>query len=544
MSISASFGVEIAALKKGLDDARREGRKYKQDMEREGKGLGNAFFGNLGASAKGQFTEALAALGATGGIVGGAMGIKNILGKYDDLADTALKLRESTEVVQRVGAVAELSGSSVEGMAAHFLKLEKALGDVENRKAAEALEHYGLSAERLASLPLDQKVIALSEAFRRARTDGNGYKELLDLMGRSAAELIPLLSQTKESLEAAFAGVAVVSDKDVQQIAKLNDQFDKMLQTLKALAAVQISSVFKLFRFADTAMSKGTDAAFMQLGEEDLEAKIKEKKRANDAAAQAANTAIIQQSAAEEAATKKRETALKRLEDMEKSLRDASIDALPDAEKLAALNDEISAFFADIPDGFEEQFGAGIEGMRNAANEMKELGEFATAEAILKQVQEISRMIDKAEDTQKRIDDNAQKAAEKRKDELAKVTAQEREFMSPSGQLASLKQELQSIFNEAGVAMGDMAALRDKDPEAYGKALANVKAGAGLQDRGVAETVGTVANAVNVLTGKGANQLAQEQRDLLRDAVGYLKTIAATDPNQNQQDILLTFAAP
>ena len=40
------------------------------------------------------------------------------------------------------------------------------------------------------------------------------------------------------------------------------------------------------------------------------------------------------------------------------------------------------------------------------------------------------------------------------------------------------------------------------------------------------QVVGTVQNATNIFSGRGPMQIAEEQRDLLRDANAYLKTIS------------------
>ncbi|MFK5283524.1 hypothetical protein ACI3PL_28515, partial [Lacticaseibacillus paracasei] len=81
------------------------------------------------------------------------------------ISDLTLKLNESADALQKVDYAAKLAGAGgVDQVGDSMIKLERALGDVENVKAAEALEHLGLTAEALASMSLDQKILALSDA--------------------------------------------------------------------------------------------------------------------------------------------------------------------------------------------------------------------------------------------------------------------------------------------------------------------------------------------------------------------------------------------
>jgi hypothetical protein len=153
-----------------------------------------------------------------------------VLNEMDDLADTALRLNESVETLQRVEHASKiLAGVDLEGITGSFLKLEKALGDVENKAAGDALAHYGVSAESLARLPLDQKIITLAEAFQKARADGTGYNELLSLLGKSAGDLIPMLEQSGQTLRETFADALPVTEEAVMQMAAINDELDSIV---------------------------------------------------------------------------------------------------------------------------------------------------------------------------------------------------------------------------------------------------------------------------------------------------------------------------
>lgn len=235
-TIEASLRLEIGELQQNLARAKGQVAKFKDSMKREGSGMGKDLFGGL----QRQFGDLLPAMGVAA-VIGG---FKNITNSMDDLADTALRLNESTEMIQRVGHASEiLAGVNAEGLTNSFLKLEKALGDIENTAATEALADLGISAEKLAAAPLDEKVLMMSDAFQKARATGTGYNDILALLGKSAGDLIPMFMQTRETILATFDGAHIVPDEEVQRLAALNDQIDGFIANLKSIATEATASV-------------------------------------------------------------------------------------------------------------------------------------------------------------------------------------------------------------------------------------------------------------------------------------------------------------
>lgn len=544
--VSGELSIEIGKLKAELDKARQELRKYKGDAEREGKGMGTAFFGGMGGAAKEQFGNLIGVLGFGAGVAGFVGGVKDVLNTYNNIADTALKLNESTEVVQRVGQVARLSGSSLEGVSNSMLKLEKALGEVENAAARDALERYGVTAEGLMRLPLDEKLLVLSEAFQKARVEGTGYNDLMTLLGKSAGELIPLLSQTGETLREAFAGVAVINDQDVKQLADMNTQLDQMVAFGRALIAMRLKDHLNWGKFIKDVVTVGYDQALDNVGERTMENQRAQKARTDAREEQAINTQRMQDEAAAAAAAKKQEEAKKRVLEIEKQIVRAEQDALPDEDKIEMLKTQLEEFFNSLPGDFVAEYGASIEGMRQLAEEMKDAGRFDIAEGILKQVREAQEIMDRIAETQKRMDDQAKKSADDRAKSLERATDLELDFMPHAQKLEAIKAELRKAFDETATARGDMEALKEKDPAAYNKALQNLKEGASLSGGGMAQKVGSVADAINIFTGRGANQLGEQQVDLLTQARDLLKDIAKNLPGKDgpQEIKVPVFAYP
>lgn len=225
-TLEATMRLEISQLQTALAKSSAEVAKFKANLKKEGAGLGDSLFGGI----QRQFGDLLPALGVAAAVGG----FKAITNSMDDLADTALRLNESTEMIQRVTHASEiLAGVNAEGLTKSFLKLEKSLGDLENEAATKALNDLGISAEKLAAAPLDEKILMMSDAFQKARATGTGYNDILDLLGKSAGELIPMFMQTRETIQGMFDDAHIVPDEEVQRLAALNDQIDGFVAKLK-----------------------------------------------------------------------------------------------------------------------------------------------------------------------------------------------------------------------------------------------------------------------------------------------------------------------
>lgn len=254
MSIRAELTLGISNFQANLERATQEVRRKSGEMKAATRGIGReggGLLGGIGSGVAGLGTDLLGAAGLAGGAMGVGMAIKGTLDYADDLADLTLKLQDSAEALQKVDYAAKLAGAGgVEQVGNAMIKLEKALGDVENKKAAEALANLGLTAESLAAMSLDEKMVALSEAFQEARESGTGVNDIQALMGRSAAELIPLLEQGGDALRGMFADAPVLAEETVQEMARINDELDAMILKSKSFAVGTVGAIGGLGRFA------------------------------------------------------------------------------------------------------------------------------------------------------------------------------------------------------------------------------------------------------------------------------------------------------
>lgn len=301
MAVQAELRLGIRDFKANLDRATQEVRKSAGTMKTESAGVGMS----LADGIKGALPAlSFAALGA---------GIKAAFNQADDIADLSLKLQESAESIQKVDYAAQLAGSNVDQVADAMIKLERALGDVENKKAAEALANLGFSADELARMSLDEKMIALSDAFEKARASGTGVNDIQALLGRSSAELIPLLEQGGEALRGMFEDAPVVAEETIQQMAEINDQFDAMILKGKSFAVEAVGGFagmnqaltdFYVNLWKGQGITESFDNALLSVADRDIESAQKKagRERSREEQANTRNAAKEEADAKKEAA--------------------------------------------------------------------------------------------------------------------------------------------------------------------------------------------------------------------------------------------------
>jgi len=342
MSAVVEFGFSAAPVFSGVD--RLEGKL---------KGLDRAVSGLTGIS--------LSSLLPAAGLAGAVGGIRSLMSNMDDLADTALRLNESTDVIQRVTHASEILASvDAEGVTNNFLKLEKALGEVGNEKASKALADLGLTAESLTRMPLDEKVIAFADAFNTARATGTGYNDILNLLGKSAGDLIPMFAQGGEALRTMFDGAPVVIDSTVQRLAAANDQLDSWSNHLKVASAEAIGSalslggaLFDIGKGLFDGKDLSTISAEMSAAQQaavDAQAAAQEKTKASKESAAEGLKAAAAAEAEAEAAKKTAATHDKIVEAqarLDEQKHKAGLDEMSTAKKIATLNVDLQAAAAD-----------------------------------------------------------------------------------------------------------------------------------------------------------------------------------------------------
>ncbi len=218
--------------------------------------------------------------------VGSVAGLRGLLNSFDRFDDLSIQLNMSVESLQRLGLAAQLSGSDVETLAKGVSKMTRSLAEAESsEKTSEALRELGISASQLRRLSVEEQIVALSDAFITARARGEGFAEVFDLMGRNGAELIPLLMQGREQLEA-LADAPVLSKDQVQRLSDFNDKLDEGLAKMKAWTAGSLLEISDLAAVAGLTLFGDLDGSFIERLDQAADALARSRVEAESAAAE------------------------------------------------------------------------------------------------------------------------------------------------------------------------------------------------------------------------------------------------------------------
>ena len=183
--------------------------KIKADVEGEGKvnALGRAIGGLSGTA--GKVSGGLKGLAGAAGGLSGALGslvplatsaglaamAKGAIDAADNMNDLSQKTGVSVESLSKFQQAANASGTSIEGVGAAMIKLNRNLA-TGNAGAAEALTSLGISATDASGKlkSTDAIMLEVADKFAKMPDGANKTAAAMALFGKAGADMIPLLN--------------------------------------------------------------------------------------------------------------------------------------------------------------------------------------------------------------------------------------------------------------------------------------------------------------------------------------------------------------
>lgn len=220
--VDATLGLNTRPFQQGLDRAK----------------------GSLDAFSRGA-SSAMKSWAAGLSLVGIGASVRATIEEFDRLNDLAERFGLSAETMQRIGYAAKVTGADIETVA-------RALA-IANRNAqtaatsggqvAEAFKRLGINAVEFAGLDQQGQLEALADAFAGAADKNMVLADALQIMGRSGAELVPLLAQGADGVRELGKNAEIASEESIKMIAGLDDRIDAATTKAKALGAALIAYV-------------------------------------------------------------------------------------------------------------------------------------------------------------------------------------------------------------------------------------------------------------------------------------------------------------
>ena len=183
------------------------------------------------------FSMRTALVGAAG-LAGFGLLVKSSLNATDSLAKTASKIGTTTEALSALRYAADITGIATTTMDMALQRFTRRTAEAAKGtgEAKGAIRELGINAKELNRMPLDQRMLALADAFSGVKSESDRLRLAFKLFDSEGAALVNTLSLGREGLaellgEAKALG-AVMSSDAARGVEKTADEITK----LKAIA--------------------------------------------------------------------------------------------------------------------------------------------------------------------------------------------------------------------------------------------------------------------------------------------------------------------
>lgn len=208
------------------------------------------------ASAVSGVTSAFGRLSGIGGIVASALGglsagaaLKSFADTGSALYDMSARTGASVEALSALSFAAGQTGTDMATVEAGIKKMDSAMFDAVNgnKAAASTFAQLGLDAATLIDLPLDQRMLAVAEAFDKIENPSKKGALAVDLLGKSGRDLIPMLKELGPLQERSAELGLGWSTEDAALADSVGDRLDEVALTLGRMVQIVGSELSPAF---------------------------------------------------------------------------------------------------------------------------------------------------------------------------------------------------------------------------------------------------------------------------------------------------------
>ena len=174
------------------------------------------------------------ALAGVIGIAGIALLVRQSIKATDALAKTSQKIGTTTEALSKMRYAADLTGVATATMDMALQRFVRRTAEAARGtgEAKGALRELNLDAAELLQMPLDEQLIALSDAFASVKTDADKVRLAMKLFDSEGVALVNTLGAGADELRAMFSEAEqlglVMSGKAAAGVEKANDSLTRL----------------------------------------------------------------------------------------------------------------------------------------------------------------------------------------------------------------------------------------------------------------------------------------------------------------------------
>lgn len=225
------FGADTSPFRRSLNEMRSDVKQFS-------------------ASAKSQ----LSGLFGAGAITAWVSATLDAAGRIDDLSK---RLDMSAESFQRLSYASKLSGGDMEVVGKALTILTKNLAEAKKGGDgfADAAATLNVNLAELAGMSPEGQMIELARGYQASADKGAALSAIMKLLGKSGAEIIPMLAGGPEELTAMLDEATVASNEQIETMAKIGDAYD----ALKSKSVSWLGSVIDGLKIANAYHDKWID---------------------------------------------------------------------------------------------------------------------------------------------------------------------------------------------------------------------------------------------------------------------------------------------
>lgn len=217
-SILAKIGLNSAGFKTGLAQCRMAASSFKKSVGSMFSGIGSQILGAFGLSA---------------GVAGLGMLTRKAIETGSQISDMAAHLRIGTTELQVLQSVARDAGVDMSKfeMALNNLNLRTAEACEGNDKYREAFERLGIDLKKFAALPMEQKLAAIANGYKKSGESLVSLNDVSTLLGQKAGpQLLEVLDRISTEGMASLTGSTIKAGEvmDEETIASLDRASDEI----------------------------------------------------------------------------------------------------------------------------------------------------------------------------------------------------------------------------------------------------------------------------------------------------------------------------
>lgn len=204
-----------------------------------GRAAFGGLFGSLRSSVTG-FASFLSSslVNAVAG-VGIIQAFRGTVQKLDRVGDLSQRFGVSAESLQRLGGVAELSGSSMDAMAKAISKLGRTVVEAIDDPVGQAADKFnklGISVDSLRGKSIEEVFGAVSQSISSLASETEQGAAAFDFFGRAGDEIRNVLQLGNDEFQKLSSGISVASDEAVSAAQNIDDAFKSLGQAFTSTA--------------------------------------------------------------------------------------------------------------------------------------------------------------------------------------------------------------------------------------------------------------------------------------------------------------------